>query len=58
MRLQVTLALDEKWTSYYTKEELIESLRSRLDTSLGFRGKIDKMKIAEKRPRAARKGKA
>jgi hypothetical protein len=57
MRLKVTLELDEKWASYQTKEELIESLRSRLDTSLGFRGNIDKLKLVEKRPKAARKGK-
>jgi hypothetical protein len=57
MRLKVTLELDEKWASYQTKEELIESLRSRLDTSLGFRGNIDKLKLVEKRPKAARRGK-
>ena len=57
MRLKVTLDLDDKWASYQTEEELIESLRSRLDTSLGFRGSIDKLKIVEKRPRAPRKSK-
>jgi len=53
--LKVTLSLDEKWSSHQTKEEIIESIRTRLDTSLGFRGRTVKLKVVEKRPSAASK---
>jgi len=57
MRLQIILRLDEKWASHQTREELIECIRSRLDTSLGFRGQIEKVKIMEKRPGVSSRGK-
>ena len=56
MRLQIILKLDEKWASHQTREELIEYIRSRLDTSLGFRGRIEKLKVIEKRSKVISKG--
>ena len=56
IRLQIILKLDEKWASHQTREELIEYIRSRLDTSLGFRGKIEKLKVIEKRPGVSPRG--
>ena len=50
--LKVTLMLDEKWASHQTKEEIIESIRTRLDTSLGFRGRTVKLKVVDKKPPA------
>ena len=38
VKLRATLRLDEEWASHQTREELIESVKTRLDTSLGFRG--------------------
>lgn len=43
IRLNVTLELDQKWTSQLTKEELTDYLKARLNYSLGFRGQVKKM---------------
>jgi hypothetical protein len=53
--LKVTLLLDEKWASHHTKDEIIESVRTRLDTSLGFRGRTVKLKVVDKQPSAPTK---
>lgn len=53
--LRVTFKLDETWSSHQTREELLESIRVRLDSSLGFRGQTQKMKVLEKRAPARRK---
>ena len=55
MTLRVTFKLDETWSSHQTREELLESLRVRLDSSLGFRGRTQNMKVVEKRSEARRK---
>jgi len=54
LTLRVTLKIDGKWASHQTREELIESIRTRLDTSLGFRGWTERIKVAEKRDETAR----
>ena len=41
--LKVTLELDEKWASNFTREELLEYLKERLNYSLGFRGHVKRM---------------
>jgi len=53
--LRVTLKLDETWSSHQTREEMLESIRVRLDSSLGFRGRTQNMKVLEKRAGAHRK---
>ena len=55
MMLKATLILDDEWASNLTEEELIESIRTRLDTSLGFRGRAVKLKVAAKGPKTPSK---
>jgi hypothetical protein len=43
LKFNVTLELDEKWASNFSPEELREYLKSRLDYSLGFRGRVKKL---------------
>ncbi len=43
--LRVTLALDEKWASHLTREELAEYIRERLNSSLGFRGQVKRFRL-------------
>ena len=43
IKLAVTLALDEKWASNFSGEELLEYLKERLNYSLGFRGEVKRM---------------
>jgi len=40
-----TLQLDEKWASNQTPEELIEYIKARINSSLGFRGQIKKLSL-------------
>ena len=37
---KMTLNLDENWASHLSKDELVEYLKARLNSSLGFRGQI------------------
>jgi len=37
---KVTLKLDEKWAGNLSREELIEYLKARLSSSMGFRGEV------------------
>jgi hypothetical protein len=37
---EVTLELDEQWASNHTADELIEYVKDRMRSSLGFRGQI------------------
>ncbi len=50
---EVTLALDERWASHQTADELIDYIRERLHSSLGFRGQIKKLRVVGQK----RKGK-
>jgi len=43
--LRVTLVLDEKWTSHLTREELAEYIKERLNSSLGFRGRVKRFRL-------------
>lgn len=47
--VKVTLKLDEKWASDLSKKELIEFIRSKLSTSLGFRGQVAKVSVSSQR---------
>jgi len=45
LRFKVTLELNEKWASNQTSEELVDYLKARLNSSLGFRGQIKKLNL-------------
>ena len=42
---KVTLNLDENWASHLSKDELVEYLKARLNSSLGFRGQIKRFSV-------------
>jgi len=48
IRVAVTLELDPKWASNQSREGLIDHLRNRLDSSLGFRGQVKRFRIVSK----------
>ena len=48
IKVKATLQLDEKWAGNQTTEELVEYLKARLNSSLGFRGQIKKLKLVSK----------
>ncbi len=50
---RVTLQLDEKWAGRQTQEEVVDYLEARLNSSLGFRGAIKKLKVMKERKKAA-----
>jgi hypothetical protein len=41
---EVTLELDEQWASNQTADDLIEYIKDRMHSSLGFRGQIKKLR--------------
>jgi len=43
--VKVTLELDPKWASNLTREEVVEYIKSRLSSSLGFRGQVKKFSV-------------
>lgn len=45
IKFKATLRLDEKWASNQTTEELIEYIKTRINSSLGFRGQIKKLSL-------------
>jgi hypothetical protein len=45
LRFKVTLELNEKWARNQTSEELVDYLKARLNSSLGFRGQIKKLNL-------------
>jgi len=42
---KMTLNLDENWSSHLSKDELVEYLKTRLNSSLGFRGQIKRFSV-------------
>ena len=51
---KVTLELDEKWARGQTEEELVEYLETRLNSSMGFKGAVQKFKLLGERLPARR----
>ena len=47
--LRVTLVLDEKWASHLTRDELVEYIKERLNSSLGFRGNVKRLSVVGSR---------
>jgi hypothetical protein len=45
IKFKATLKLDEKWVDKQTAEELMECIKSRIDSSLGFRGQVKKLSL-------------
>ncbi len=41
--------MDERWASNYTTEELIDYIKTRMHSSLGFRGQIKKLRVVGKK---------
>jgi hypothetical protein len=48
IKFKATLKLDEKWVDRQTAEQLIEYIKSRINSSLGFRGQVKKLTVVSK----------
>lgn len=48
IKFEVTLELDEKWASNHTTDGLIEYIKGRINSSLGFRGQIKKFTVVSR----------
>ncbi len=44
---KVTLNLDNHWASHATKEQLTEYIKDRLNSSVGFRGQVEKFSVVD-----------
>lgn len=45
VRVTLTIALDGKWASYQTTPEIADYIEERLNSSLGFRGKVKRFRL-------------
>ena len=43
--VSVTLELDPKWAGSQTKDGLVDHLKNRLNSSLGFRGQVKRFRV-------------
>ena len=43
--LKLTLELEDKWARQMSAEELVEYIKERLNSSLGFRGQVKKFRV-------------
>lgn len=48
MALRVTLELEEEWVKNHDTEEIIDNIQQRVNHSLGFRGRVKKLRIIKK----------
>ena len=48
IKFKATLKLDEKWADRQTTEELIEYIKAKINSSLGFRGQVKKLTVVSK----------
>jgi len=42
---KVTLKLDENWAGHLNKDELVAYLKERVNSSVGFRGQIERFSV-------------
>lgn len=42
---KVTLKLDENWASHLSKDDLVVYLKERLNSSVGFRGQVERFSV-------------
>ena len=42
---KVTLKLDENWSSHLGEDELVTYLKERLNSSVGFRGQVERFSV-------------
>ncbi|UCG84559.1 MAG: hypothetical protein JSW38_07050, partial [Dehalococcoidia bacterium] len=47
---KVTLNLDANWASHASREQLVEYIRDRLNSSLGFRGQVEHFSVVGDEP--------
>ena len=40
MRFTLTIEVNEKWAEHQSREEILETLKQRVDFALGFRGTV------------------
>ncbi len=46
--IKMTLELDKTWASNHAKDELLEFIRDKVNTSLGFRGEVKRFNAVSK----------
>jgi hypothetical protein len=51
---KVTLNLDENWASHSNEDELVKYLKERLNSSLGFRGQVERFSVVDKNGKGKR----
>ncbi len=42
---KVTLKLDDNWASHLSKDEVAAYLKERLNSSVGFRGQVERFRV-------------
>lgn len=47
--LSATIDVDEKWAGNHSREELAETIKDRLSSSLGFRGQVGELEVSTRK---------
>jgi len=51
---KVTLKLDENWATHLSRDELVVYLEERLNSSIGFRGQVERFSVVGTKPKGSR----
>ena len=46
-RLTLTIEVNEKWAEHLSREDVLETLKNRVEFALGFRGKVKRVRLTE-----------
>ena len=49
LKLRITLDLDGKWSAQMSEDDLLDYLTTRLNSCLGFRGRVKKLRRVKER---------
>jgi len=47
LTITVTLEVNDQWASSLSDEQLKDYIRSRLEYAIGFRGRVDRMRLSK-----------
>ena len=47
IRLTLTLEVNEKWAEHLSREDMVDTLKNRVEFALGFRGRVKRVRLTQ-----------
>ena len=47
IRLTLTLEVNEKWAEHLSREDVVDTLKNRVEFALGFRGRVKRVRLTQ-----------